>query len=64
LPPPSAQAPPGGLYYKLFGGDYGEHPKLYAFTVLFENQKHPITAGVEDFANRLVVRRGQGTVRN
>jgi len=21
--------PPGGLYYKLFGGDYGGHPKPY-----------------------------------
>jgi len=41
--------PPGGLYYKLFGGDYGGHPKPYVFTVRVENKDHPITAGVEDF---------------
>jgi type 1 glutamine amidotransferase len=41
--------PPGGLYYKLFGGDYGGHPKPYTFTVRVENKNHPITAGVEDF---------------
>jgi type 1 glutamine amidotransferase len=41
--------PPGGLYYKLFGGDYGGHPKPYTFTVRVENKDHPITAGVEDF---------------
>jgi type 1 glutamine amidotransferase len=41
--------PPGGLYYKLFGGDYGGHPKPYVFTVRIENKHHPITAGVEDF---------------
>jgi len=40
---------PGGLYYKLFGGDYGGHPKPYVFTVRVEDRKHPITAGVEDF---------------
>lgn len=41
--------PPGGLYYQLFGGDYGGHPKPYVFTVRVENKDHPITAGVEDF---------------
>ena len=41
--------PPGGLYYKLFGGDYGGHPKPYTFTVRIENRNHPVTAGVEDF---------------
>jgi len=41
--------PPGGLYYKLFGGDYGGHPEPYKFTVRVENKNHPITAGVEDF---------------
>jgi len=41
--------PPGGLYYKLFGGDYGGHPKPYTFAVRVENKNHPITAGVEDF---------------
>lgn len=41
--------PPGGLYYKLFGGDYGGHPKPYVFTVRVENKDHAITAGVEDF---------------
>jgi type 1 glutamine amidotransferase len=41
--------PPGGLYYKLFGGDYGGHPPPYTFTVRIENKNHPVTAGVEDF---------------
>lgn len=41
--------PPGGLYYKLFGGDYGGHPEPYKFTVRVESKTHPITAGVEDF---------------
>ena len=41
--------PPNGLYYKLFGGDYGGHPKPYMFTVRIENKNHPLTAGVEDF---------------
>src|ERR1700757_2241315 len=41
--------PPGGLYYKLFGGDFGGHPKPYTFTIRVENKSHPITAGVEDF---------------
>ena len=41
--------PPGGLYYKLFGGDYGGHPKPYTFTVRVEDKNHPVTAGVEDF---------------
>lgn len=41
--------PPKGLYYKLFGGDYGGHPKPYVFTVRVEDKNHPITAGVEDF---------------
>jgi len=41
--------PPNGLYYKMFGGDYGGHPKPYAFTVRVENRDHPITRGIEDF---------------
>lgn len=41
--------PPGGLYYKIFGGDYGGHPKPYVYTVRIEDKNHPITAGVEDF---------------
>ena len=41
--------PPGGLYYKLFGGDYGGHPKPYLFTVRIDDKTHPVTAGVEDF---------------
>lgn len=41
--------PPGGLYYKLFGGDYGGHPKPYVYTVRIEDKSHPVTAGVEDF---------------
>lgn len=41
--------PPGGLYYKLFGGDYGGHPKPYVYTVRIESKDHPVTAGVEDF---------------
>jgi len=41
--------PAGGLYYKLFGGDYGGHPKPYTFTIRIEDKNHPITAGVEDF---------------
>ncbi|MBI3278348.1 MAG: ThuA domain-containing protein [Acidobacteria bacterium] len=41
--------PTDGLYYKLFGGDYGGHPKPYVFTVRVENRNHPVTAGVEDF---------------
>src|SRR6266540_3965945 len=41
--------PPGGLYYKLFGGDYGDRPKPYTFTIRIEDKNHPITAGVEDF---------------
>ena len=41
--------PPDGLYYKLFGGDYGGHPKPYEFTVRVEDHDHPVTAGVEDF---------------
>ncbi|MBI3472156.1 MAG: ThuA domain-containing protein [Candidatus Solibacter usitatus] len=41
--------PPGGLYYKLFGGDYNGHPKPYVFTVRIEDKNHPVTAGVEDF---------------
>ena len=42
--------PPGGLYYKLCGGDYGGHPKPYVYTVRIEDKNHPITAGVEDFS--------------
>jgi type 1 glutamine amidotransferase len=41
--------PPGGLYYKLFGGDYGGHPPPATFTVRVENKDHPVTQGVEDF---------------
>jgi len=41
--------PPNGLYYKLFGGDYGGHPKPNVFTVRVEDKSHPVTAGVEDF---------------
>jgi hypothetical protein len=41
--------PPKGLYYQLFGGDFGGHPKPYTFTIRVENKSHPITAGVEDF---------------
>ena len=41
--------PKGGLYYKLFGGDFGGHPAPYRFTIRIENKSHPITAGVEDY---------------
>jgi type 1 glutamine amidotransferase len=41
--------PEGGLYYKLFGGDYGGHPPPETFTIRIENKNHPITQGVEDF---------------
>src|SRR5215469_14610061 len=41
--------PQGGLYYKLFGGDFGGHPKPYRFTIRVENKNHPITQGVEDY---------------
>lgn len=41
--------PPGGLYYQLFGGDFGGHPKPYTFTIRITNPHHPITAGVEDY---------------
>lgn len=41
--------PPGGLYYKLFGGDYGGHPPPATFTIRIEDKNHPITQGVEDF---------------
>ncbi len=41
--------PPDGLYYKLFGGDYGGHPPPATFTVRIEDKNHSITAGVEDF---------------
>ena len=41
--------PPGGLYYKLFGGDYGGHPAPATFTVRVEDKNHPITQGVEDY---------------
>jgi type 1 glutamine amidotransferase len=41
--------PPNGPYYKLFGGDFGGHPKPWTFTIRVENKRHPITAGVEDF---------------
>jgi type 1 glutamine amidotransferase len=51
LPLHNAQGlyPPGGLYYRLFGGDYGGHPDPAVFTVRIENKDHPITAGVEDY---------------
>ena len=41
--------PPDGLYYQLFGGDYGGHPPPAEFTIRVEDKDHPITAGVEDF---------------
>ncbi len=41
--------PQGGLYYKLFGGDYGGHPPPAEFTIRVEDKDHPVTAGVEDF---------------
>ena len=41
--------PPDGLYYELFGGDYGGHPEPYVFTVRVEDRDHPVTSGVEDF---------------
>ena len=41
--------PPDGLYYKLFGGDYGGHPEPYVYTVRVEDRDHPVTSGVEDF---------------
>ncbi|HET9320778.1 MAG TPA: hypothetical protein VFO27_13415 [Bryobacteraceae bacterium] len=34
--------PPGGLYYKLFGGNYGGHPEPYKFTVRVENKTIPL----------------------
>ena len=41
--------PPDGLYYKLFGGDYGGHPPPETFSIRIENKSHPVTQGVEDF---------------
>jgi hypothetical protein len=41
--------PPGGLYYKLLGGDYGGHPDPALFTIRVEDKNHPITAGIEDY---------------
>ena len=41
--------PPGGLYYELFGGDYGGHPAPADFKVQVVNPNHPITAGVEEY---------------
>lgn len=41
--------PPDGLYYEIFGGDYGGHPAPEEFMIRIENKDHPITAGVEDF---------------
>ena len=41
--------PPDGLYYELFGGDYGGHPEPYVYTVRVEDRDHPVTSGVEDF---------------
>ena len=51
LPLHNAQGiyPPGGLYYKLFGGDYGGHPEPAVFTIRVEDKNHPVTAGVEDY---------------
>jgi type 1 glutamine amidotransferase len=51
LPLHNAQGlyPPDGLYYKLFGGDYGGHPDPTMFTVRVEDKNHPVTAGVEDY---------------
>ena len=40
---------PPGPYLKLFGGEFGGHPKPYVFSVRIENPNHPVTAGVEDF---------------
>ena len=45
----TASIRPGGLYYKLFGGDYGGHPPPDTFTIRIEHKDHPITQGVEDF---------------
>ena len=41
--------PAGGLYYEIFGGDYGGHPAPEDFMIRIENKDHPITSGVEDF---------------
>ena len=51
LPLHNAQGiyPPSGLYYKLFGGDYGGHPDPAVFTIRVEDKNHPVTAGVEDY---------------
>jgi len=51
LPLHNAQGlyPPGGLYYRLLGGDFGGHPQPATFTVRVENKDHPVTAGVEDY---------------
>ncbi len=51
LPLHNAQGiyPPGGLYYELFGGDYGGHPAPATFSVEVVDPDHPITAGVEDY---------------
>jgi Trehalose utilisation len=51
LPLHNAQGiyPSGGLYYKLFGGDYGGHPEPAVFTIRVEDKNHPVTAGVDDY---------------
>ena len=51
LPLHNAQGlyPEGGLYYKLFGGDYGGHPASAVYRVRVEDHNHPVTAGVEDY---------------
>jgi type 1 glutamine amidotransferase len=43
LPLHNAQGiyPPGGLYYKLLGGDYGGHPDPAVFTIRVEDKNHP-----------------------
>ncbi|WP_041801545.1 ThuA domain-containing protein [Flagellimonas ruestringensis] len=41
--------PPDGLYYEVFGGNYGGHPAPEEFMIRVEDKNHPITAGVEDF---------------
>ncbi len=42
--------PPGGLYYKLLGGDFSGHPDPALFTIRVEDKNHPVTAGIEDYA--------------
>ena len=51
LPLHNAQGyyPAGGLYYELFGGDYGGHPAAAIYSVEVVNGDHPITAGVGNY---------------